>query len=97
MNTKTNTATSKVAINLGKFDHTVLVLQGGGALGAYQAGVYAGLAEAAGGNTTKMLDPIRKPLDPLGVRDKRRLSRRRVIRFKGGGTTAPFFSHAPCG
>jgi NTE family protein len=29
-----------------KFDHTVLVLQGGGALGAYQAGLYAGLAEA---------------------------------------------------
>src|SRR5258708_36172071 len=26
-------------------DHTVLVLQGGGALGAYQAGVYEGLAE----------------------------------------------------
>ena len=30
----------------GKFDHTVMVLQGGGALGAYQAGVHAGLAEA---------------------------------------------------
>jgi NTE family protein len=30
----------------GKFDHTVLVLQGGGALGAYQAGLYAGLSEA---------------------------------------------------
>jgi NTE family protein len=29
-----------------KFDHEVLVLQGGGALGAYQAGVYEGLAEA---------------------------------------------------
>jgi len=27
-------------------DHTVLVLQGGGALGAYQAGAYEGLAEA---------------------------------------------------
>jgi predicted acylesterase/phospholipase RssA len=26
-------------------DHTVLVLQGGGALGAYQAGVYEGMAE----------------------------------------------------
>lgn len=26
-------------------DHTVLLLQGGGALGAYQAGVYEGLAE----------------------------------------------------
>ncbi|HYS63692.1 MAG TPA: patatin-like phospholipase family protein [Paraburkholderia sp.] len=31
----------------GKFEHTVMVLQGGGALGAYQAGIYAGLAEAA--------------------------------------------------
>ncbi|MDW3684309.1 patatin-like phospholipase family protein [Cupriavidus sp. CV2] len=29
-----------------KFAHTVLVLQGGGALGAYQAGIYAGLADA---------------------------------------------------
>jgi NTE family protein len=29
------------------FDNTILVLQGGGALGAYQAGVFAGLAEAA--------------------------------------------------
>ena len=31
--------------NWGNHDHTVLVLQGGGALGAYQAGVYEGLAE----------------------------------------------------
>ncbi|MGO4610346.1 patatin-like phospholipase family protein, partial [Variovorax sp. 2RAF20] len=30
----------------GRFDHTILVLQGGGALGSYQAGVYEGLAEA---------------------------------------------------
>lgn len=29
-----------------QYDHTVLVLQGGGALGAYQAGVYEGLIEA---------------------------------------------------
>src|ERR1700688_1368048 len=28
-----------------KHEHTVLVLQGGGALGAYQAGVYEGIAE----------------------------------------------------
>jgi len=28
-----------------KFDHQILLLQGGGALGAYQAGVYEGLAE----------------------------------------------------
>jgi hypothetical protein len=27
------------------FDHQILLLQGGGALGAYQAGVYKGLAE----------------------------------------------------
>ena len=29
-----------------KFDQSILALQGGGALGAYQAGVYEGLAEA---------------------------------------------------
>jgi NTE family protein len=29
-----------------KYDHDILLLQGGGALGAYQAGVYEGLAEA---------------------------------------------------
>jgi NTE family protein len=29
-----------------RFDHTILLLQGGGALGAYHAGVYEGLAEA---------------------------------------------------
>src|SRR5512138_1406633 len=29
-----------------EFDQTILALQGGGALGAYQAGVYEGLAEA---------------------------------------------------
>ncbi|MEN6373955.1 MAG: patatin-like phospholipase family protein [Smithella sp.] len=29
-----------------KFDHQILLLQGGGALGAYQAGVYEGLMEA---------------------------------------------------
>src|SRR5215203_5548337 len=29
----------------GEHDHTVLVLQGGGALGAYQAGAYAALSE----------------------------------------------------
>lgn len=31
--------------DISKHDHTVLVLQGGGALGAYQAGVYEGMAE----------------------------------------------------
>lgn len=29
-----------------RYDHSILALQGGGALGAYQAGVYEGLAEA---------------------------------------------------
>jgi NTE family protein len=37
---------SLAASNWGKFDHTVMVFQGSGALGAYQAGIYAGLAEA---------------------------------------------------
>ena len=32
--------------NWDQHEHTVLVLQGGGALGAYQAGVYEALAEA---------------------------------------------------
>ena len=36
---------ASVTASWGKHDHTVLVLQGGGALGAYQAGVYEGLAE----------------------------------------------------
>jgi NTE family protein len=31
---------------MAKHEETVLVLQGGGALGAYQAGVYEGMAEA---------------------------------------------------
>jgi predicted patatin/cPLA2 family phospholipase len=30
---------------MAKREHTILVLQGGGALGAYQAGVYEGIAE----------------------------------------------------
>jgi NTE family protein len=34
------------SVSVRKFDNTVLVLQGGGALGAYQAGVFAGLSEA---------------------------------------------------
>ncbi len=37
---------SRPTSRLGNHDHTVLVLQGGGALGAYQAGVYEGLHEA---------------------------------------------------
>jgi len=36
---------ASVTDSWGMHDHTVLVLQGGGALGAYQAGVYEGLAE----------------------------------------------------
>ncbi len=35
-----------VQADWGKHKHTILVLQGGGALGAYQAGVYEGLIEA---------------------------------------------------
>jgi len=45
MNSKSNAPPSKMVFSTDKFDHTVLVLQGGGALGAYQAGVYAGLTE----------------------------------------------------
>lgn len=41
-----DTESPKVASRWGHHDRTVFVLQGGGALGAYQAGVYAGLAEA---------------------------------------------------
>ncbi|MFM0022780.1 patatin-like phospholipase family protein [Paraburkholderia azotifigens] len=37
---------SSAPLPISKFDNTVLVLQGGGALGAYQAGVFAGLSEA---------------------------------------------------
>ena len=37
---------SKLATMWGTHEHSILVLQGGGALGAYQAGVYEGLAEA---------------------------------------------------
>ena len=38
-------ARAKVAEIQHEYDHSILVLQGGGALGAYQAGVYDGLAE----------------------------------------------------
>ena len=37
---------SRAPSRWGNHDHKVFVLQGGGALGAYQAGVYAGLAES---------------------------------------------------
>jgi NTE family protein len=40
---------STAAAKLGKHDHSILVLQGGGALGAYQAGVYQALVEAGFG------------------------------------------------
>jgi NTE family protein len=43
--TRTPTAARTVA-DFGVHDHRVLLLQGGGALGAYQAGVYAGLVAA---------------------------------------------------
>ena len=44
----TTTVTKPKSIGIsGKYDHAVLVLQGGGALGAYQAGVYEELANTA--------------------------------------------------
>jgi len=43
--TRSKTKTPRVLKNAGH-DRTVLVLQGGGALGSYQAGVYEGMAEA---------------------------------------------------
>lgn len=44
----TTKSTPSVAnpLTAGKHDHTILLLQGGGALGAYQAGAFEGLAEA---------------------------------------------------
>ena len=39
-------APSKTATKKPRFDHEILLLQGGGALGAYHAGVYEALAEA---------------------------------------------------
>src|SRR6266567_4359449 len=35
----------RAALRIPKHDHKILVLQGGGALGAYQAGVYEGMVE----------------------------------------------------
>ena len=58
-----------------KFDHEILVLQGGGALGAYQAGVYEGIA-AAGPRP----DLGRRRLDR---RDQRRADRRQPARTPG--------------
>jgi NTE family protein len=45
MTSNTTALPTQIAENLGKFEHTVLVLQGGGALGAYQAGVFTGITE----------------------------------------------------
>jgi NTE family protein len=41
-----DTQLTRVSRHWGKHEHTILVIQGGGALGAYQAGVYAGLEES---------------------------------------------------
>lgn len=41
----TDTQLSQISQQWGKHERTVLVIQGGGALGAYQAGVYKGLVE----------------------------------------------------
>ena len=46
MPSKRKSNRSKRASRWGNHDHKVFLLQGGGALGAYQAGVYAGLAES---------------------------------------------------
>ncbi|MEM5310492.1 patatin-like phospholipase family protein [Paraburkholderia sp. JHI869] len=45
MKAKTSKLPPQVVENLARFDHTVFVLQGGGALGAYQAGVVEGFTE----------------------------------------------------
>src|SRR5258706_4127393 len=37
--------TQTAELDMVEHEHTVLVLQGGGALGAYQAGVYEGMAD----------------------------------------------------
>ena len=41
----TDTPLPQISQQWGKHERTVLVIQGGGALGAYQAGVYEGLVE----------------------------------------------------
>jgi len=46
MSTVENKLSAHAAIDFGVHEHRILVLQGGGALGAYQAGVYEGLATA---------------------------------------------------
>ena len=43
------TRRSNTITRWGQHDHEVLVLQGGGALGAYQAGAYAALARGRDG------------------------------------------------
>jgi NTE family protein len=43
---ETQSALTKTKAKIPKYEHVVLALQGGGALGAYQAGVYQGLSEA---------------------------------------------------
>lgn len=45
MKAKTSKLPPQVVDSLARFDHTVFVLQGGGALGAYQAGVFEGFVE----------------------------------------------------
>src|SRR5262245_20795795 len=46
MNASLRAAPKQLHRRNARFEQTVLLLQGGGALGSYQAGVYQGLAEA---------------------------------------------------
>ena len=51
------------------YDHEILLLQGGGALGAYQAGVYEGLVEweCGGGRDLKKDDVMMTEITKRGL------------------------------
>jgi NTE family protein len=46
MDASPSTKVKQFRVERSRFEQTVLLLQGGGALGSYQAGVYQALAEA---------------------------------------------------
>ena len=54
-----------------EYDHEILLLQGGGALGAYQAGVYEGLVEweCGGGRDLKKDDVMMTEITKRGLSD----------------------------